>query len=175
MLNPHLGVNPTSFFQPPLVWDIAHLPSRATLRHVTGRNLVVPIKDKEFKEAAVYPPGMPMHLHLRHPAWSYMYAKWGPIIVECRRKDNKISVWDVLDAVHEYLQEPIGWEELLALAPHGNDDENCRRLLDSWDQRCRTADSLEDFERGQGIKRIDVIGDERRWCGRYIIHYPSNF
>lgn len=166
MLNPHLCVNLASVSQPPLVWDIAHLPSRATLRHLTGRNLIIPVKGKEFKEAAVYPPGLAMHIHLNHHAWSYMYNAWGPIIVNYRGKDNKVSVWDVLDAVYNYLQNKMDWEEYCAVSPFGTSDENHNRLMDAWDQRCLTADSLEDFERSQGVRRIDILGDDRRWCGK---------
>lgn len=166
MLNPQLCVNIPSPYYPPLVWDMAHLPAQATLRHVTGRNLVVPIQDKDFKDAAVYPPGLAVHVHLSHNSWPFMLNAWGPIVANPHGKDNKVTVWDVLDAVYNYLQKHLDWQEVCDLAPCGPDDENYRRIGEAFKERCRTADSLEEYERSQGLRRVDILGDERRWCGK---------
>lgn len=166
LLNPLLTPNANDGTTPYLKWDMAQMPAKGTLKYLSGQNLVLPVKDADFKQMGVHPPGMAIHIHLVHPSWPSMSAMWGPIIVSPHGKENMVSVWDVLDTVYNYLQTQIDWTEYMKFAPLGTQDPNHERMHDAYVQRCRNADSLEAYERKQGMRRIDCLGDQRRWNGK---------
>ncbi|EKM59082.1 uncharacterized protein PHACADRAFT_249275 [Phanerochaete carnosa HHB-10118-sp] len=170
-LIPTLGLNPVEPSYPHLKWDVAHMPAAATVKHVTGRVLVKPITPKEFRQPALYPPHLDVHVTLGNvPVAAAVHARWGPIVVRCNAKGD-VSVGDVLDGVYAYFQQPLYFEDMCAfenwLGKGG--DPNYEALLDAFRQRVKNSDNLSAVEWNQGFKRIDMLGDNRRWCGLYRV------
>lgn len=168
-LIPTLGLNPVEPSYPHLKWDLAQMPSAATVKHITGRVLVKPITHKDFKQVALYPPRLDMYITLGNvPAAAHMHARWGPIVVRPNRK-GEILVGDVLDAVYTFFQEQLYFEDFTAfdewLGKEG--DPNYEALKVAYGRRLRASSGLYEVERKQGFKRVDMLGDNRRWCGLY--------
>jgi hypothetical protein len=158
-LNPTLIPNPNDARIPHLMWDITDHPEYA--KRVTGRNCVVPLKNR-YNEEAVFPSSNVLHIYVDHNLATAAF--WGPIIVKSK---NSVTVYDVLMAIFKYFQKPLQREEYDYLV--GLDPENIVRMSDSFEQRCiLSKNNLPLFEREQGIRRIDTFGDLKTWWGKSL-------
>ncbi len=154
-LNPYLAPNPCGQI-PFVAWDISQPP--VTAKRVTGRNCVVDLTP-QFGGTATWPAVK----HLQIASDSCMEGQfWGPIIVQSK---EEITVWDVMNAIYEHFQQQLTQSEVDYISDLH--PVNYRMMKDAWDQRCRKSNSLRDWERRQGLRRIDVLGDEKCWYGAF--------
>ena len=91
---------------------------------------------------------------------------WGPIVVE----KAKITVRDVIDAIWEYLQEPLTEDEYhrISAVPDG-----LRNLTYTAHQRAKDSYELRLFTQRNGFKRVDVLGGHRRFQGLRPVAYDD--
>lgn len=89
---------------------------------------------------------------------------WGPVVA---RSTESVTLIDVLVAVYDYGQKQITRDEYDYICSLHPDNE--ARIVDAYEQRCRTSYNLEVYERNQGIRRIDTFGDDKRWWGECIV------
>ena len=160
-----LAYNPVNPMIPHLKWDLADPPDRRTVKKVTGTNTIRDLTKKEFAYDAVYPPGMPMLVRLVHRAGPLVERLWGGIVVDPPKKGN-ITTMHVLTAIHDFFQVQIheGDKEQIY---HDHNDPNYINLYDAWRRRCKhSLTSVPDAEMKLGFKRIDMLGDDRRWMGK---------
>jgi hypothetical protein len=165
-LSPLVGYNTIQIIQPHVKWDIADMPDRRTVKKVTGRNVITDYSKSEFQSVAVDAPGMQMVIHVEHRAWPLMSQMWGPIVVEAsNHKTNTITAMDVFNAVYEYFQVQI-FENDKQHIYHDQNDPNYLTLRESWYRRCKTSlTTVPAAELRLGLKRVDMLGDVRRWFG----------
>ncbi|KAJ3550642.1 hypothetical protein NM688_g5025 [Phlebia brevispora] len=152
-MHPFLAPNPFGT-SPHIDWDLSMLPQ--TAKRVTGRNCIVD-PASAFKDDATWPPTNTMLI-----ASDFILQEgWGPIAIQ---KTKAIKVLDVLMAVYDYFQEQLSEEDVRHL--RRLNPNNYRMLVDAYQQRCRRSLTLRGWERRQGLRRVDLLGDNRKWWGK---------
>lgn len=154
-IHPILAPNPVDAYSPHLLYDISHDPT--TARRRTGRDLVMSVYEM-LSDEATYPAVREINIHVDHSLATTNF--WGPIVV---RAQEKITVYDLLRAVYEYFRKQLTQEEVDFLADLHPD--NMGHILSAFQRRCRRTHNLEEYERLQGLMRIDVLGDSTHWWG----------
>jgi hypothetical protein len=81
---------------------------------------------------------------------------WGSIIIQ--NQTNNVSVWDILYGIYAYFQAPITQQDLNHLQTL--DQSNYTNLLDAARRRGE--------ETPGEIRRVDSLGDQRRFWGLWI-------
>ena len=126
-----------------------------TAKRVTGRNCVLGLTST-FKDDALWPPSSTMVI-----ACDFILQEtWGPIHVQ---RGKAITVIDVLSDIYNYFQEPLTNLEVMRLAELHPD--NYVNLVDAHRERCRRVPAIRGYERAQGLRRVDLFGDNRIWWG----------
>ncbi|KAG2342679.1 hypothetical protein BDR05DRAFT_339657 [Suillus weaverae] len=151
---PWLALNPFQPTMPMLQWDIRQNPITARLTtgaHIStdlAHALSSPITDIPVNIIEIAIPACPM---------AYM---WNVIRVQ---KSSAVKVQDVLDAIYEWLQAPLTraeMEHIEYVNPFG-----VEAVLWALQERASTSPTLHGWEYRQGPRRIDCLGDVRRWIG----------
>jgi len=153
LIHRHLLYNPYNPLAPVLQWDIIHRPKQA--RALTGPQLYVPAK---LSDQATSPASPKIWISSDHPHLGWWMKEWGPIVVE----KEKITVGDVLDAIWEYLQQPLTEDEYgrILAAPDG-----LRNLAYTAHQRAKDSFGLRLVTQRNEFKRVDVLGGHRKFQG----------
>lgn len=149
-----LAINPFQPAVPMLQWDVRQNP--ITARLTTGAHISTnlahilssPITDIPVGIIEIFIPACPM---------AYM---WNVIRVQ---KSSAIKVQDVLDAIYEWLQTPLTraeMEHIEFVNPNG-----IEAVLRALQERASTSPTLHGWEHRQGPRRIDCLGDVRKWIG----------
>ncbi|KAJ2913441.1 hypothetical protein MD484_g6979, partial [Candolleomyces efflorescens] len=161
-LHHHIIVNPVVPEIPVLQWDIIQAAELAKV--LGGRGILIPL---DLNASAVTPKANKMHISSDASCLGFWMNKWGPIIIE----KPDIKVRDVLDAIHDYFQEPL-WEddmrELERLPGNMSNLKNAAlwRAKDSYD-------ALPAVTAQKGFRRSDVLGGERRFQGLRVVVFDD--
>ena len=162
-LCPWLAPNPVNPQIPHMVWDISQLPSIA--KRMTGRHSIVDLNPK-FDDDATYPACNAINIVCDAGNISTF---WGPIVV---RNDDKVVLWDVLDAIYNYFQTPLTHAEVDTISDLK--PGNYESLRDAYYHRCRNAHGLLQYELEQGFRRVDCLGDSKAFWGLWVTYNPDN-
>lgn len=161
-LHPYLAPNPFAT-APHFDWDLSCSPE--TARRITGRDCIVDITSA-FKELATYPPTSTMLI----ASDFILQESWGPIVV---KNTKGVTFFDVLLAIYEYWQHQLSERDVRHLQKLNS--QNYGLLVDAYHQRCKRSHSIRGWERSQGLRRIDLLGDNRKWWGKCSIRYQGVF
>lgn len=156
-LAPCLIPNPADGENPQIIWDISQTPYIA--EWIIGDNTVN--LRSQFNEKATIPAVDEIRITLHDEIVRRM---WGPITV--RNPRQQVLVWDVLHAIYDHLRKPITQEELSFL--QSLDPSNHTIFLDALQRRCAATPSLSESELSQGLRRVDALGDRRKFWGLWI-------
>lgn len=151
---PSLAINPFQPAMPILQWDIRQNP--ITARLTTGAHISTDLAQVLSSQITDIPVGI---IDIAIPACPMAYM-WGPIRVQ---RSSAIKVQDVLDAMYEWLQKPLTraeMEHIECVNPDGVDS-----IMWALQERASTSLTLHGWEHRQGPRRIDCLGDIRRWMG----------
>ncbi|TFK42491.1 hypothetical protein BDQ12DRAFT_732139 [Crucibulum laeve] len=161
-LHPHIIYNPNNPGIPILQWDVIHKAELA--RVFNGRHLIVPLK---LDAEAVVPSIKKIWIASDHPilAW-WMEVAWGPIVIE----KDKITIRDVLDAIHEYFQQPLTTRDLVHIKASCSEEA----LQHTARRRIRESYELRAVNTSAGVKRIDALGTHRRFQGLRPVVFQDN-
>ena len=147
-LAPSLIPNPADAENPQIIWDLTHSPYGAKgLTPQSSINI-----QAQFNKMATHPAVVELHISI-HDGLSQ--AIWGHIVI--KNQTSKVSVWDVLYGIYAYFQMPITQQDLDYLQTL--DQSNHTILLDAARKRGETSGHM---------KRIDTLGDRRRFWGLWI-------
>ena len=106
-----------------------------------------------FNKMATHPPVDTIHIAIHD---GVAQGLWGPIMIQ--NLTSNVSVWDILSGIYAYFQTPVSSNEQDYLKEL--DETNHTLLLDAASKR--GAFTIFD------IKRIDSLGDQRRFWGLWI-------
>ncbi|KAG6837928.1 hypothetical protein H0H93_008322 [Arthromyces matolae] len=151
-LHPQLIYNPADPSVPFLEWDISHRPELAK-RH-TGRQVFV---SPDLMDKATLPPMPNMWIKSDHPVLASWMESWGPIMINT----SNFSVRDVLDAIWEFMRQPLtegDMQRLIAAGERENLEYSARR-------RVRDGHELIPVSMKEGFRRSDVLGGHRKFLG----------
>ncbi|KAG1765231.1 hypothetical protein EDD22DRAFT_951222 [Suillus occidentalis] len=151
---PWIVKNPFQPTMPMLQWDVRQNP--ITARLTTGAHVSTNLAHVLSSPITNIPVGI---IEIAIPACPMAYM-WNAIRVQ---KTSAIKVQDVLDAIYEWLQIPLTraeMEHIEDVNPYGVD-----AVLQALQERASTSPTLHGWEHRQGPRRIDCLGDVRRWMG----------
>lgn len=151
---PWLAINPFQPNMPMLQWDIRQNP--ITARLTTGAHITTDLAHVLSSPIADIPIGI---IEIAIPACPMAYM-WNVIRVQ---RSSTIKVQDVLDTIYEWLQTPltrVEMEHIERVNPDG-----VEAVLWALQERASTSLALHGWEYRQGPRRIDRLGDIRRWIG----------
>ena len=72
----------------------------------------------------------------------------------------------LFSAIYDFFQTQLTHREVDYLKNFN--ESNYDLLVDACRARCEVTPALHDFERLQGLKRVDVLGDKRAFWGLWI-------
>lgn len=156
-LSPCIIPNPGNPDLPQIVWDITQNPIRA--QRITGAHTIIPLASR-MGEQAVVPAVQEIHIATQNPIVQQM---WGNISLQTV---SAATIWDLLHAIYEYFQTPLTYAEVGYL--QSLDPNNYDVLVAAWRARCNVTPSLPGFEAAQGLKRADLLGDQRAFWGMWV-------
>ncbi|KAF9013914.1 hypothetical protein BDQ17DRAFT_1341718 [Cyathus striatus] len=160
-VHPHLIYNPNNPSVPVLQWDILH--SAEVARIFTGRHSVIPV---DLKAEAIFPVVNKVYIVTDHPILARWMERWGPIVAEA----DRITVRDVLDAIHEYFEQPLTRRDIQTIkAIPGNYTD----LVYAAHRRVAEAYQLTTLGLRTGFRRLDAIGGHRRFQGLRPVVYQN--
>ncbi|KAG2134582.1 uncharacterized protein EDB93DRAFT_841172 [Suillus bovinus] len=151
---PYLATNPFQPDMPILQWDVRQNP--ITARLTTGAHISTDLANVLSSHIADIPVGI---IEIAIPACPMAYMR---NVVRVQRS-SAIKVQDVLDAIYEWLQTPltrVEMEHIEWVSPDGGE-----AVLWALRERASTSPTLHGWEYRQGPRRIDCLGDVRRWMG----------
>lgn len=151
---PELAINPFQPAMPILQWDIRQNP--ITARLTTGAHISTDLAHVLSSHITDIPVGI---IEIAIPACPMAYM-WDAIRV---RRSSAIKVQDVLDVIYEWLQKPLTQAEMEHIE-HVNPN-GVEAILWALHERASTSLTLQGWEHRQGPRRIDCLGDIRRWMG----------
>lgn len=156
-LNHVLVPNPCNSESPIMDWDLSTSPAlakfNASWEHCDLRDY--------FLIDATNPPQKEITVYFDN---NHAQDLWGPIKVSNGGQD--VLVWHVLTCIWEYFQTPIAPDELVALTEF--DPANHAIILDAASRRCANTPGLPSWESTRGPRRIDMLGDDRKFWGFWI-------
>lgn len=148
-----------------LRWDLLYHPDQARYVNDFGALKAPKFSDEALTMAGASPSNGPPGVKASkveitassHPVLNYWMSIWGPISLPHHK------MFDVLSAIHTYLDHPLTAEETKLLLDTPQNIGNARRAKeararDSWALECIVL-------REEGYKRIDVIGVHRGFGG----------
>ena len=156
-LAPCLIPNPANPDLPQIVWDVSQHPTRA--QRITGAHTIVGLSP-QMNQQAVVPATQEVHIAIQA---SYIQRLWGTIRVQTK---STAAVWDILNAIYEYFQTPLKQSEVDYL--QSLDPGNYDILVNACYARCNVTPALPGFEHSQGLKRVDLLGDQRAFWGLWV-------
>jgi len=92
---------------------------------------------------------------------------WGPIMVE----NPKITIRDILDAIYDYFQKPLTRRDFRRIC---ESPCNAARLTFAAHKRARDSYELRSVGLASGFKRVDALGDHRRFQGLRPVVFQDN-
>ncbi|KAG2156972.1 hypothetical protein DEU56DRAFT_905651 [Suillus clintonianus] len=151
---PWLALNPFQPAMPMLQWDIRQNP--ITARLTTGAHISADLAHVLNSPATDIPISI---IEIAIPACP-MAHMWNVVRVQ---RTSAIKVQDILDAIYEWLQTPLTRAEMEHIE-HVNPD-SAEAVLWALQERASVSPTLHGWEYRQGPRRIDCLGDVRRWIG----------
>ncbi|KAG0703476.1 hypothetical protein DFH29DRAFT_440677 [Suillus ampliporus] len=151
---PWLALNPFQPAMPVLQWDIRQSPIAARL--TTGAHISTDLA-QALSSPVTDPPVSIIEIAIPACFMAYM---WNVVRVQ---RTGTITVRDVLDAIYEWLQTPLTraeMEHIEHVSP-----TSVEAILRALHERASTSSTLQGWEYLQGPRRIDCLGDIRRWIG----------
>ncbi|OAX37011.1 hypothetical protein K503DRAFT_260469 [Rhizopogon vinicolor AM-OR11-026] len=151
---PWLALNPFQRDMPMLEWDVRqhHITARLT----TGAHITTNL-EHAMSSPATDPPVSIIEIAIQgYP----MAHPWNVIRVQ---RTSTITVADVLTAVYNWLQTPLSQAEMdhiECISP-----ASVEAVYSAFQERARTSPALHGWEHIYGPRRIDCLGDTRRWIG----------
>ncbi|KAF7967802.1 hypothetical protein HWV62_15062 [Athelia sp. TMB] len=144
--------------QPNVKWDIAKSPHHAEWLDCGPNSL-----QAMFDEDATIPMVKSVWMAIDNPITT---ERWGNI--EVKNDQDAISVWDILNAIYEYFNEPITRRDLDYL--QRLDSSNHAMILEAARARVNgQPGSTPAFLGTRGMKRVDALGDMRKFWGMWVV------
>lgn len=140
-MNPLLAYNPYTRTSP-IVYDVSQRPATARLRA------------KELAQPVTYPPLYSMEVQITHLPF------WRPIQLAATSPQAGVTLAELLDAVHAFLQLSVTGKEYASFPP---DVRNSISL--AFARRCERAGAGAEAEKKKGLKRVDCLLGNFRWIG----------
>ncbi|KAF9786443.1 hypothetical protein BJ322DRAFT_1108292 [Thelephora terrestris] len=160
-LAPWMIPNPCNAALPHIMWDVSQLPT--TARRITGNHVIVSVMDK-LEDVATHPAVDRLAVACQVGVAEQF---WGHIEIKASRPKG-VTVWDVLNGIFEYFQKRVGRRELSRMKELSGDERLEEKMADAFYQRIRATPALPGYERKQGLKRVDCLGDECFFWGLYV-------
>ncbi|KIJ11713.1 hypothetical protein PAXINDRAFT_84136 [Paxillus involutus ATCC 200175] len=163
-LSPHIVPNPINANLAQIDWNLTKNPTtakRLTANHVTvGLGAI-------WDQAITHPEANKV---LVMCDVGYLSTLWGPIVIDQTRK---VTVQDLFNAIHEYFQISLTRPEFEYIK--SLDRNNQHVLEDAFEQRVLHSDALPGWERRQGIRRVDCLGDRKHWWGVWMTQQAGSW
>ena len=148
-LAPCLIPNPADAQNPQFLWDLAESPYVA--KGLTPHATVT--LQAQFHKMATAPAVDSIYIAIHD---GLAQRIWGSITI--RNPTNKVSVWDILHGIYMFFQVPVTQQDLDYF--HTLDQSNHTILLNAAHRRGSQTPGE--------IKRVDSLGDQRRFWGLWI-------
>lgn len=150
---------------PHVLWDAA-VDHPEKIRRMTSRGGIVKFAGTDYwKMPATFPESANVQVHLPH-----MRKSWGPVVLS---KKTPIEVRDIFEAVWNYVQTPITWDDVAAVLKGPGGAERWRRIHYACYRRCLTAPALSEYERREGVKRVDFLEGRTVFWGVWPCYNPD--
>ncbi|KAI0041945.1 hypothetical protein FA95DRAFT_631145 [Auriscalpium vulgare] len=156
LLAPWIIPNPNTAGKPHIVWDVSLPPS--TARRITGHDVFVDMYDVLWHPAVL--PGARKMVIVCDTGMA-RGSLWSPIVI---RQRTDLTCGDVFQAVYNFFQTQITDRELESITAAGHYEA----LLTAAHARCQTSPGLAEYNRLQGFKRVDCLGEWKMWWGTWI-------
>lgn len=164
-INTQLVLNPIDINDPILQWDVVQ-PVEIS-RAFSPRRVMVPVA---MNSPAVTPGTKNLYIT---SDWDFLQywmdpKRWGPIILQ---QGKDVTVFDLLEAVHTYFQQPLtkGEEKEIKAQAGGRE-----KLKAAWRQRVQDSyEALPAVSAQYGYVRSDVLGRFRRWQGLRAVVFAN--
>ncbi|THH18171.1 hypothetical protein EW146_g2759 [Bondarzewia mesenterica] len=141
-------------------WDLSQQPE--TAKRTTSRGTLEELT-KHFWKPAVHPAAFKIVIICNYDLGE-TGRDWRPIAIE---KNRAITCGDVFHAIFYFLQEPLPSTEVDYIC--SLDPNNWQKMWDSCNRRCWRTPGLAEFERRQGLKRVDCLGVEAKFAGLSVV------
>jgi len=160
-LAPWMIPNPCNGSLPHIMWDVSQLPT--TAKRITGNHVIKDLTEKLDDIAT-------------HPAVDRLVVvcqvgvaeqQWGHVEIKASRPKG-VTVWDVFNGIFEYFQKRVGRRELDRMKGMLGDDKLEEKMADAFYQRLLVTPALPGYERKEGLKRVDCLGDACFFWGLYV-------
>ncbi|KAJ7732365.1 hypothetical protein DFH07DRAFT_929079 [Mycena maculata] len=156
---PHAHVSPELCSprgsHPYLDWDITQFPSSARLFTSTHSHTAATLDGP-----ATFPPTHLLTLSFAdNPAHLHWECQWGPIFVRAQGL-RSITVEDVLDAIYQYFNQPLGPADFATVSPPA-----WNLISDSYYQRLPRSPNLRAYDVRRGALRLDVLNGATKFSG----------
>jgi hypothetical protein len=139
---------------PMLQWDIRQHP--LTSRLTTGAHISVNLEDA-MNAPVTDPPVSILEIAIQGCSMAHL---WNVVRVQ---RTGAIKVADILNDVYEWLQTPLTAAEMQHIERVSPD--SVEAVLSAFHERAYSSPALRGWEYRQGPRRIDCLGDVRRWMG----------
>lgn len=138
-------------------WDIAKSPYSAEWIECGPSSMRT-----KFDENATIPTSGDLYISVDNPVAARL---WGYITI--KNTNGGVNVWEVLNAIYEHFSEPITREDLDYL--QNLDPMNHAIILEVARSRINAPPgSTPAFFGTRGMKRVDILGDKRRFWGLWV-------
>lgn len=151
---PSLARNPFQPDMPILQWDVRQHP--LTTRLTTGAHISTNL-GSAMSAPATDPPVSIIEITIQAGSMTHL---WNIVRVQ---RTGTIKVVDILNSIYEWLQIPLTeaeMEHIERVSP-----ASVEAVLSAFHERSRTSPALRGWEYLQGPRRIDCLGDVRKWMG----------
>lgn len=151
---PWLALNPFQPDMPMLQWDVRQHP--VTTRLTTGAHISTTLEHALYSPATD-PPVSIIEIAIQACSMAYL---WNVVRVQ---RAGAIRVTDILDAIYDWLQIPLTqaeMEHIERVSP-----ASAEAILSAFYERSYSSPALCGWEYRHGPRRIDCLGDVRRWMG----------
>lgn len=173
-LSPWLAPNPIDPNVPQIEWDLGTHP--ATARWFTGAHVILPLDSSGGgsmsagigQEPATSPASDKLFVLCDV---SSINRFWGPIVIE--RPGGRVTIGDLLEGIYIFFQMHLSRAEVAYISSLG--PEYYRLPLAAYQRRVaqRPSGVPRDRDGRDGIRRVDCLGDGRRWWGAWVTHNPN--
>ena len=147
-LTPWLEWDEARSSYPPLVWDLRMQPE--TAMRVTARKTWESARD-HFQEDAVRPAATKIMISCVRDIGGATFD-WPPLLIE---KTHSVTCYEVLSSIWEYFQQRFSDVEIEHMERQYPGIK--RMISDSCHRRCMRTPGLAEFERRQGLRRVDYL------------------
>lgn len=160
---PPLVPNPSDVNVPQIDWDFSKLPTTAQKPSGRDGRTMTPLGNA-FDLSATYPPCNHLVVAV---TFGILGSRWGPVTIQ----RNVVRVWDVLEALYEYLNTPLSpWEvyEIEQMQQAMNLPLETRLAAAASDRLKGSSDITARRGQNMSYRRVDCLGQRRYLWGMWL-------